>query len=320
MQEKKLNQLKNNFVTLQSMKKICFYYHHWNEIGGIEIAVLNLIERLHTEYEIIIAYTASFSDINMLIRLSKYASVVNLNHKKIEVDTVVYCSVYCQKDKITAKRELRWMHGCLTDMKVKLPKEKIDDYIAVGRVCKEQLDTQLTNQESHLIYNELNSNIHELAGKSKKNKKLTLVTVSRISREKGFERMLKLAKQINQDYVWHIVGSGFDKKYEESIKKQAPENWVFHGKLENPFPFIKNADFLLQLSDYEAFGFVLLEALVLGTTVITTDYSSASEMINETNGYIIRKDLSDFDPEILNNKKVFTHEHKTGTELWKKLL
>lgn len=303
------------------MKKICFYYHHINSIGGVEIAILNLIERLHTEYDITIAYSASFSDIEMLIRMSEYASIVNLNYKKIEVDTVVYCSVYCQKDKITAKRELRWMHGCLTDMKVKLPKEKIDNYIAVGKVCKEQLDSQLTNQESYLIYNEINSQIHELSNEHiPEQKPLTLVTVSRISREKGFERMLKLSKQIKQDYVWHIVGSGYDKKYEESIKKLAPDNWVFHGKLENPFPFIKNADFLLQLSDYEAFGFVLLEALVLGTTVITTDYSSASEMINESNGYIIKKDLSDFDPEILNNKKTFTHEHKTGTELWKKLL
>jgi len=302
------------------MKKICFYYHHINSIGGVEIAILNLIEKLQSEYHVTIAYTAKDSDIEMLIRMSKYANIVNLNHRTLEVDTVVYCSIYCQKDKIKATRELRWLHGCLTDMKVRLPKEKIDDYIAVGKICKEQLDSQLINQESTLIYNELNSDIFKLAGKEKKNKKLTLVTVSRISREKGFERMLKIHEKIKHlDYVWNIVGSGYDKKYEEQIKKQAPNNWLFHGKLENPFPFIKNADFLLQLSDYEAFGFVLLEALVLGTTVITTDYSSASEMINDTNGYIIKKDLSDFTPELLV-KKEFKHEHKSGFEQWKKLL
>lgn len=306
------------------MKSICFYYHHVNVIGGVEVAILNLIEKLHTEYKITIAYSASDSSHEMLIRMSEYADVINLNHRSIQVDTVVYCSIYCQKDKIKAKKELRWMHGCLTDMKVKLPKEKIDNYIAVGQVCKAQLDTQLINQESILIYNELNSKIHELAkNKLPKEKKLNLVTVSRISREKGFERMLKVSEQLNKDgidYVWNIVGSGYDKSYEESIKKQAPKNWVFHGKLENPFPYIKNADFLLQLSDYEAFGFVLLEALVLGTTVITTDYSSAGEMINETNGFIIKKDLSDFTTDIFKNKKQFTHEHKSGFEKWKELL
>ena len=216
---------------------------------------------------------------------------------------------------------MRWLHGCLTDMKVKLPKEKIDNYIAVGQVCKEQLDSQLVDQKATLIYNELNSDIHNLANEHiPERKQLTLVTVSRISREKGFERMLKVAEQLKGiDYIWHIVGYGYDEKYEEHIKKQAPDNWVFHGKLENPFPYIKNADFLLQLSDYEAFGFVLLESLVLGTTVITTNYSSASEMINDSNGYIIRKDLSDFTPEMLV-KKTFTHKHKSGFEQWKKLL
>lgn len=302
------------------MKKICFYYHHINSIGGVEIAILNLIEKLCNDYDITVAYSANFSDIEMLIRMSKFASIVNLNHKSIEVDTVVYCSLYCLKDRIKAKKQLRWVHGCLSDMKARLPKEKIDNYIAVGKICKAQLDIQLNGKKSILIYNEVNPNIEKLAGDRKPNKKLALVTVSRISSEKGFERMLKISEKLKgTDYVWHIIGNGFDKKYEESIRKKAPKEWIFHGKLENPFPFIKNADFLLQLSDYEAFGFVLLEALLLGTTVITTDYSSASEMINKKNGYIIKKDLSDFSKDLLV-KKIFTHNHNSGFRKWKKLL
>ncbi len=309
----------------QTKKTICFYYHHINSIGGVEIAILNLIERLNPYYEIIIGYSHPPSDIEMLIRMSEFATVVNLNHKTIEVDTVIYCSIYCQKDKIKAKRHLRWLHGCLTDMKCTLPlNDNIDEYISVGEVCKEQLDIQLKGKKSHLIYNELNSNIQELAKeKIPKVKNLNLVTVSRISREKGFERMLKISEQLekeNIDYTWTIVGEGYDKGYEAKIKELAPKQWNFVGKLQNPFPFIRNADYLLQLSDYEAFGFVLLEALVLGTTVITTDYSSAGEMINDTNGYIIKKDLSDFTTHILKTKKVFTHNHKSGIEQWQKLL
>ena len=34
------------------MKNICFYYHHINSIGGVEIAILNLIEKLHKYYKI----------------------------------------------------------------------------------------------------------------------------------------------------------------------------------------------------------------------------------------------------------------------------
>ena len=306
-------------------KKIAFYYHHINGIGGVEIAILNLIKKLSKEYDITVAYSLSNSDFDMLLRMSEYATIINLNHNELEVDTVIYCSLYCIKDKIKAKRELRWLHGCLTDMKAKLPKENIDEYISVGKICKEQLDIQLETKESHLIYNELNSDIISLSKEkiAKKGKELRLLTVSRISPEKGFERMLEISNRLKQkgiNYVWDIVGNGYNKTYEEKIKKLAPKEWIFHGKLDNPFPYIKRADFLLQLSDYEAFGFVLLEALVLGTTVITTDYSSASEMINESNGYIIKKDLSDLDLEIFNNKKKFTHVHKSNIEQWKKLL
>jgi len=306
-------------------KKIAFYYHHINGIGGVEIAILNLIKKLSKEYDITVAYSLSNSDFDMLLRMSEYATIINLNHNELEVDTVIYCSLYCIKDKIKAKRELRWLHGCLTDMKAKLPKENIDEYISVGKICKEQLDIQLETKESHLIYNELNSDIISLSKEkiAKKGKELRLLTVSRISPEKGFERMLEISNRLKQkgiNYVWDIVGNGYNKTYEEKIKKLAPKEWIFHGKLDNPFPYIKRADFLLQLSDYEAFGFVLLEALVLGTTVITTDYSSASEMINESNGYIIKKDLSDLNLEIFNNKKKFKHEHKSNIEQWKKLL
>lgn len=45
------------------MKKICFYYHHINIIGGVEIAILNLIEQLHKDYDITIAYSATDSSI-----------------------------------------------------------------------------------------------------------------------------------------------------------------------------------------------------------------------------------------------------------------
>lgn len=307
------------------MKRISFVYHHINAIGGVEIAILNLIKKLKEHYLITVAYTYNDSDFEMLNRMSKHAEVVNLNYESLEVDTVIYCSIYCIKDNIRASKEFRWVHGCLTDMKCKLPKENISEYISVGRVCKEQLDAQLKDQESTLIYNELNSDILKLSKEKIKGKKhpLHLVTVSRISPEKGFERMLKISEQLTKnkiDYIWDIVGAGYNKAYEKKIIELAPKEWNFTGQLENPFPYIKRADFLLQLSDYEAFGYVLLEALVLGTTVITTDYSSASEMINETNGHIIKKDLSDYNVNIFEQKKEFSHEHKTSIKQWQKLL
>lgn len=304
-------------------KTICFYYFHINTIGGVETAILNLIAKLKEHYNIIVAYSYDNSSIDMLLKMSQHAEIVNILHKDIKADIVVYCSLYCQKGRIKAKKELRWVHGCIDDMEVKLPKEPfIENYIAVGTVCKEQLDKQ-AHKESVLIYNELNPKIIELSKEPIEvtRSKLNLVTVSRISPEKGFERMLKMSEMLKGiDYNWVIVGNGYNKAYENTIKKKAPKQWQFVGAKDNPFPYIKNADWLVQLSDYEAFGYVMLESKVLGTPVITTDYTSAFEMINKPDyGMIIKKDLSDFDVNSLFSEKKFNFEYKSNINKWLEL-
>ena len=304
-------------------KTICWYYHHFNTIGGVEIAILNLIAKLKEHYNIIVAYSANDCSLEMLKRMAKHSTVINLNHKQIECDVVVYCSIYCDKTKIKANKSFRWLHGCLDDMGVKLPNENICEYISVGPKCKSQLDKYIS-KPSTLIYNELNPDIINLS-KVKidtVNSKLKLVTVSRISKEKGFERMLKLHEQIKHlDYTWTIVGNGYDKQYEKKIKDQAPLNWNFVGHTDNPFPYIKQADYLLQLSDYEAFGFVTVEAKVLGTPIITTDYPAALDMVDVgINGYIVKKDLSNFNINWLNSKLLFNFEYQSNINDWIKLL
>lgn len=306
----------------KNLKTICWYYHHLNCIGGVETAILNLIKQLKSRYKIIVAHSYNDSSINMLVKMSEHAEVVNILHKSIEVDTVVYCSLYCQKGRIKAKKEIRWVHGCIEDMKVKLPIEPyIKEYIAVGKVCKEQLDKQ-SYKPSKLIYNELHPDILTLCHNKIKTfkSKLNLVTVSRISPEKGFERMLKMSEQLT-DYKWIIVGNGYNKAYEKKIKDLAPKEWLFVGEQDNPFPYIKQADWLIQLSDYEAFGYVMLESKVIGTPVITTDYPSAYEMIDKPEyGHIIKKDLSDFNINLLNQKKKFKFDYHSNIDEWLKIL
>src|SRR5207248_8646490 len=46
---------------------------------------------------------------------------------------------------------------------------------------------------------------------------------------------------------------------------------AFLGFRENPYPFIKRATALVLSSRYEGFGNVLVEALALGTSVVSSD-------------------------------------------------
>jgi glycosyltransferase involved in cell wall biosynthesis len=54
---------------------------------------------------------------------------------------------------------------------------------------------------------------------------------------------------------------------------------IFKGFNSNPFPYIKNAKALVLSSDFEGFGMVLVEALVLGTPIVSTDCPSGPNEI-----------------------------------------
>jgi glycosyltransferase involved in cell wall biosynthesis len=308
------------------VKHVVFQLHHINNIGGTEIAIINLCKKLKDYYRITIAYTAPNSDSKMLLRMSEFADIAYVRHNTIECDTVVRCSMYVLKTQVIAKNVIRWVHGCLGDMNFDGVKEpEVSNWVTVGNEAARQLSTiQKTNPI--VIFNELDS---EILDKSRitvehfqDGNHLKLVTVSRISPEKGFERMLKLSEylgSIKMPYEWIIVGSGHDQLYEKKIKELAPNQWKFVGAQVNPFPYIANADILVQLSDYEGFGYVVLEALYLGTTVISTDYSSAYDLVNQENGYIIKKSMEGLTPEIFTPKK-FTFKYQSEWEKWLKLL
>lgn len=51
------------------------------------------------------------------------------------------------------------------------------------------------------------------------------------------------------------------------------------GFKKNPYPWIKNADFLVLCSDFEGFGLVLVEALICNTRILSTNFTAASSKI-----------------------------------------
>ena len=54
---------------------------------------------------------------------------------------------------------------------------------------------------------------------------------------------------------------------------------IFKGFNSNPFPYIKNAKALVLSSDFEGFGMVLVEALALGTPIVSTNCPSGPNEI-----------------------------------------
>ena len=169
----------------------------------------------------------------------------------------------------------------------------------------------------------MGENLYSLMEKVKTDK-LSLITLSRFSREKGFERMLIMAEKIKYlDYTWNIYGdlsTGYAKSIIPKLKKYKQINIC--GITNKPLEQIVKHDYLVQLSDTEGFPYSVYESLQCLTPVISTDYPSVHELIkNGKNGYIFDMELSNFDVDIIKQvPKITTFKEKSTEKDWFKFL
>ena len=87
----------------------------------------------------------------------------------------------------------------------------------------------------------------------------------------------------------YVIGDGPEKeKLQELIKKEkVDETFNLLGKKENPYPYIKNADYFCLLSQFEGYGMVLEEAKILGKPIIITNTAAREAVENYENAKIV---------------------------------
>lgn len=117
-----------------------------------------------------------------------------------------------------------------------------------------------------------------------------IVSVGRLDPVKRLSIIPEIARLIIDNGVkikWWIVGpkggtdNEFRKLTEEIEKKNLKDSVIYVGEQSNPYPFIKNANLLVNTSVSEACPYVINEAKVLGTPVVCTDFGSAAEFIEQ---------------------------------------
>jgi glycosyltransferase involved in cell wall biosynthesis len=199
---------------------------------------------------------------------------------------------------------------------------KVTHHVCVGETVKEAFEIATPHKCDAIIYNLLNPDVPNLP--KPKNNKLHLVTVSRLSGEKGFDRMVKFAEKIPCDYEWNVWGN-ISGAYAQSIVskfKRLPKV-KFHGVTTEPYIEMAKADYLVQLSDSEGYCYSVIEALQVKTPCIITPFRPGNEQIkHKKNGWIVDFDLKsiNFD-EIINNIPIVKPYKDLSTESdWLKIL
>lgn len=150
---------------------------------------------------------------------------------------------------------------------------------------------------------------------------INLISVGRFSKEKGYERLLKIVSRlVYEDKLnihLYLIGEGkLEKSYRKIIKEKCIEKHVsLLGYKSNPYKYIKNSDLYVCSSYREGFSTSVAESLIIGTPVITTMCSGMKEMLGENGeyGYIVENNDEELyrglkklitNKKILNNLKV----------------
>lgn len=108
-----------------------------------------------------------------------------------------------------------------------------------------------------------------------------IVHVGKFKHQKRHDILIKAYAKANVPQKLVLVGTGELMEASRKLVKELniEEKVIFAGFQRNPYPFIKHAKLMVLSSDYEGLGLVILEAVALGTPVISTDCPSGPSEI-----------------------------------------
>lgn len=125
----------------------------------------------------------------------------------------------------------------------------------------------------------------------------SIITVARLVEQKAIDRLIRVHKRLIDDGIIHniyVIGDGPEKeKLLNQIKELKLENtFKLMGQRENPYPYVKRADYFVLLSYFEGYGMVIDEAKILNKKIIITN-TAAVEAVKDYSAKIILENTED---------------------------
>lgn len=116
-----------------------------------------------------------------------------------------------------------------------------------------------------------------------------IVAVGRLTRQKAFDHLLHCFAALRQRRPCRLIilGEGPDRPQLEQLVAQlglTEQVWM-PGFVANPYPFMRIASLLVLSSIFEGLALVLVEAMALGTPVVSTDCPSGPAEVLEDGRY-----------------------------------
>lgn len=180
------------------------------------------------------------------------------------------------------------------------------------RTILKNLSGGLSPDKIKVIYNGIKSipengqGLREMEIIQEKGKGVILGNAGRLVEQKGQIYLIEIARKLrnrNLPFTIFIAGAGsLRQRLEEEISRYNLENDVILlGFVDDIVGFMKSIDIFLLTSEWEGFGYVLVEAMQCSKPVVAFDITSNPEIVvNNISGYLVEyPDLDEFTEKVL---------------------
>lgn len=289
------------------------------EMGGAEKLLVDIVNALYetNDYEIHILTKMKSNSYfyNLIKNKVKYSFLLEkkakgifaktresilkkINFKKFsnEVDIIIDFldgDFYSYMKSIKNKKKIVWLHSSYKNLLIRKRniKEKLKHYdkilVIADDMEKELLEMRKDLKNIYKIdnfvdYQEIDKKLNEDLKINFDFKQKYFLTVCRLNEEqKDVKTLIEAFSLYKGEEKLVIVGDGPDRKILEdlSVEKKLKDKVFFLGMLDNPFPFMKNAEAFILSSKVEGFGLVLVEALYCGAKIISSNCPTGPSQI-----------------------------------------
>ena len=237
-------------------------------------------------------------------------------------------------------RKIAWIHNDITKVfgkdikakiKVAIDKKTYGKYQTLvfvskdnrdkfAEIYKDVRDEYLQPVHKRVIYNYINpQNVINGAEEEIEDllttKTTTFLTVARLTKQKAIDRVIRVHKKLIDKgfkHEFYVIGDGPERPNLEKQIEELNVEKTFHllGKKENPYPYMRQAQFFCLLSEFEGYGMVIEEAKILNKPIIITDTAAREAVQNYENSIIVNNTeeaiYAELKEIIQKNKKSFS--------------
>lgn len=265
--------------------KNVIYFQSFNIVGGVETYCYQMALKFGGDYDITVCY--KHGDPQQMTHIATACRVVRLeSDDKVICDVFIFGWGWDILKNVEAKKYIQTFHADYINRKLNPCHDpKITHRFGVSNNTTEGIREHFDwAADIETMYN-------PYVPPKKPRKVLHLISATRLSSEKGYERMKALCDALDNEcvpFTWLVFT-------DQPKPPVHPNMAVLPCKVEGIIDYIADADYLVQLSSTEGYSYSIVEALSCGTPVIATDFAVAREQGIEDGktGWILPMDMSE---------------------------